>query len=287
MFNYGNTRENAIRASTENSKRFIKHFMNPWAIFENDPDSYREHGDCTLNLWIYFLKFFIRPIPLEAIRILEDEIEKLSQRHISCLARWDVNYDQAKIIVESRRRAFLNLFALELWGSKNPDSDCLNEHEVMRAHLYRSRDSHQSLMHEYETYCLKEAFKKNHKMVYKCINSILSAKKSTFSKLDSGANYDRTLIFNWTNGEISNDIPPLCMWSSQAIIKILKLEGHDLIKDEFDVIKNRLRKQINRLRLVRPPPPVPTFSVKYSDGKFSMYPTNRGGVNSGNQISGP
>lgn len=281
-------------AFTEQRKRFVKHLinpLNPWLIFENEnnPDLYVTYGDCVLNLWIYFLKFFIppeSPNPAEAIRILEDEIETLSKAHIFCLTSWNIPSGQAKIIVESRRRAFLNLFALELWGSKNPELDCSNKQEVMRAHLYRSRKSHQSLSYEYETAFMQKQFKKDHKKVYQCLNSILSGKKSEFSKLDSEANHDRTLIFNWILGEPANGIPPMCMWSSQAIIKILKLEGHNLKGFMFDSVKNRVSKKINRLGLVRPTPPVPSYSVKYTNCMFSMHPTKRGDVNSGKQTSG-
>ena len=282
-------------ALTEQRKRFVKHLikpLNPWSIFEseNDPDLYIDYGDCVLNLWIYFLNFFISPESpnrSEAIRILEDEIEKLSHAHISFLIGWNIASEQAKIIVESRRRAFLNLFALELWGSKNPELDCSNKQEVMRAHLYRSRKSHQSLSYEYETAFMQEQFKKDHKIVYKCLNSILSGKKSASSRLDIEANCNRTLIFNWILGEPVKGIPPMCMWSSQAIIKILKLEGHNLKGFMFGSVKDRVSKQINRLGLVRPTPPVPSYSVKYTNGMFSMHPTKRGDVNSGKQTSGP
>jgi len=275
------------RENREKNTELSADSVSPWTIFKNDPDLYINYGDCVLNLWIYYFKFFSSEEQVDAIRILEDEVEKLSQTRISCLVGWDVPSDQAGIIVKSRRSAFLNYFSDELWGSKNPELDCSNEQEKMRARLYRSRRSHLNVSFEYETAFMQEQLEKDQKKVTQCLLRILSGKKSASSRLDIEANCNRTLIFNWILGEPVNGIPPMCMWSSQAIIKILKLEGHNLKGFMFDSVKNRVSKQINRLGLVRPTPPVPSYSVKYTNGMFSMHPTKRGDVNSGKQTSGP
>jgi hypothetical protein len=255
------------------------HF-NPFEKFYDRPNEYLAYGAFYLLFTQHWLK--IQSHPLGAIKVLEDAIEDISQQKSAILIGWGVNPEEARKIVDSSHRAWLIQFSKKVWGSSNPE-DFKDKQKDAYSERMRERAMVVSAKHDFDR-LLKVL---NSDLVRKSGSSIEAIFERTYRAIKESTtgleawksdpnDWAQKIAWLWVappwgdaNGKWPEKMPPVCMWSSDAIAKLL-------VDGEFEPSDAMVRQSIKRLGLCRPSHPVPTYGVSNWSKKISFVPRTRG-----------
>ena len=258
----------------------IKIFNSHSVLFErfyDNPNYYLAYGAFYMLHAIYSLKLHRRPIPFEAIKVLEDAIEDISQQKTAFLINdWEVDPKEARKIVDSSHRAWLLHFSKKVWGTMNPEEDFLNERTRERAMVVSSKHDGNQLA-EFFKRCLVGKSESNIKDFSERTNRAIQESTTGFEALIADRNnWTEKLVWFWgvpplgdVSGKWPKKIPPVCLWSSDAITKLF-------VDRACQPSEGAVATAIHRLGLNRPRSPVPTYGVSSWQKKITFVPRSRG-----------
>ena len=261
-------------------KRPKPDLFNPFAQWYNRPNEYLAYGAFHLLYTIYGLKIHWRPIPLDAIKVLENAIEDISQQKAEILINdWAVEPKEARKIVDSSHRAWLIQFSKKVWGSSNPEEDfkdggSCNKRE--RAMMASSKHDFDELLKVLKSDLVGKSGS-NPEAIFERTYRVIKEKTTGFEAWRHGSNdWVQKIVCLWVappwgdgNGKWPKKMPPVCMWSSDAITKLL-------VDAEFKLSDEMVRQSIKRLGLCRPSQQVPTFGVSSWVDKITFVRRVRG-----------
>jgi len=96
-------------------------------FYDRSEDYYIAYGAFYLIHAVYWLKLHHRPEPIDAIKVLEEEIENITQKKSAMLLEWGLSPKDARRVVEFSHQAWLLDFSKKVWGCNDPDKLFSNE----------------------------------------------------------------------------------------------------------------------------------------------------------------
>jgi hypothetical protein len=204
--------------------------------FYDRPDHYIAYGAFYLTLAIYWLKLHHRPEPIDAIKVLEEEIENITQKKSALLLEWGISPEDARQVVESSHRAWLLDFSKRFWGCPDPDKDFLNEKMRERAMILSAKHDWARMQEVFKFISKGEEF--DLPAFVSRLNGAVIEKTTGLEGWKVGpADWSRKLIWIWAvspdqnyadpAGRLSGKIPPVCFWSGPAIVRYFNLPVGD------------------------------------------------------------
>ena len=206
--------------------------------FYNRPDHYIGFGVFYLTHAIYWLKLHQRPLPVEAIKVLEEEIEKITQKKAALLLEWGLSPEVARLVVDSSHRAWLVDFSDKVWGCKNSDEFLSNEKIRERALIVSAKHDWSRQLETLQIPFISKSAELDPAAFVHRFYVAVKEKTSGFDAWKVGpAEWARKIIPLWavspnqsyfdSTGRLSGTIPPLCLWSGPAIVRYFNLQVAD------------------------------------------------------------
>jgi hypothetical protein len=251
--------------------------------FYDRPDHYIAYGAFYLTHAIYWLKLHHRPEPIDAIKVLEEEIENITQKKSQLLVEWGISPEDARQVVESSHRAWLLDFSNRFWGCPDPDKDFLNEKMRERAMILEAKHDRARMQEVFKFISKGEEF--DLPAFVSRLNGAVKEKTTGLEGWKVGsADWSRKLIWIWAvspdqnytdpAGSLTGKIPPVCLWSGPAINKFLnfKKSQNEKISD------NAVNQAIGRsLKLFWPDPTLRFALIKSEECGKEVYHFSRAG----------
>jgi hypothetical protein len=220
--------------------------------FYDRPDYYIAYGPFYLNHAVHWLKLHHRPEPIDAIKVLKEEIENITQKKSALLLEWGISPEEARRVVESSHRAWLLDFSKRVWGCNEPDQIFSNEKMRERAMIVSAKHDWAQLWEVLGMPSISKQAGLDLTAFLSRLNAAGKENKTGFDAWKFGpADWDRRLIWLWgvnpdqsyidPAGSLTGKIPPVCLWSGPAIVRYF-----DLAMDDASV-----RRQLGRLGLAQ------------------------------------
>jgi hypothetical protein len=206
--------------------------------FYDRPDDYIAYGAFYLIHAIYWLKLHHRPMPIEAIKVLEEAVEDITQKKSALLLEWGISPEDARQVVESSHRAWLLDFSKKVWGCSDPDNDFLNEKMRERAMIVSAKHDCSQLEEVIRFSLISKSAEFDLPSFVSRLNGAVKENKTGIEAWKVGpADWARKLIWVWAvnpdqnyvdpTGRLSGKIPPVCLWSGPAIVRYFNLPVGD------------------------------------------------------------
>lgn len=218
--------------------------------FYDRPDYYIAYGAFYLTIEIYWLKLHHRPLPIDAIKVLEEEIENITKKKSALLLEWGISPEDARQVVESSHRAWILDFSSRFWGCPEPYKDFLNEKMRERAMILSAKHDWARMQEVFQFISKGAGF--DLPTFVSRLNGAVKENKTGLEGWKFGpADWSRKLIWIWAvspdqnytdpAGKLSGKIPPVCFWSGPAIVRYFNLPVGDATA----------RRQLGRIGLVQ------------------------------------
>lgn len=202
--------------------------------FYNRPEHYIAYGAFYLTHAIYWLKLHQRTLPVEAIKVLEEEIENITQKKSALLLEWGISPEVARLVVESSHRAWLLDFSKRVWGCNDPDMLFSDEKMREKAMIVSAKHDWPRLR---EVLGMPFISKGAELDLPAFVNRLNVAVKSRETGLEAWkirpSDWARRLIWDWAvnpnqsyidpKGTFTGKIPPRCFWSGPTINEFFNL----------------------------------------------------------------
>lgn len=206
--------------------------------FYNRPEHYIAYGAFYLTAAIYWLKLHHRPMPVDAIKVLEEEIEKITQKKAALLLEWELSPEVARLVVDFSHRAWLVDFSDKVWGCKNPDEFFSNEKIRERALIVSAKHDWSRQLETLQIpFISKSAELDPAAFVHRFHGAVIEKTSGMDAWKVGPAEWARKIIPLWAvspnqsyfdpTGRLTGKIPPLCIWSGPAIVRYFNLPVGD------------------------------------------------------------
>ena len=247
--------------------------------FYERPDHYIAYGAFYLLHAIYWLKLHHRPMPIEAIKVLEEEVEDITQKKSALLLEWGLSLEDARRVVESSHRAWLLDFSKKVWGCSDPDNDFLDEKMREKAMIVSAKHDWSRLQEVFRIPLISKGAKLDIPAFVSRLNGEVKAQKTGFESWKvRPSDWARKLIWDWAvtpnqsyfdpKGRFTGKIPPRSLWSGPAINDFFNLSKSENAK----VSDNAVNQAIGRDLELFWPDPVLRFHLEKSthNGKQTL-----------------
>lgn len=202
--------------------------------FYDRPDYYIAYGPFYLIHAVYWLKLHHRPEPIDAIKVLEEEIENITQKKSAMLLEWGLSPEDARRVVESSHRAWLLDFSKRIWGCNDPDKLFSDEEMREKAMIVSAKHDWSLLRKVLGMPFISKSAEFDLPAFVNRLNVTVKAQKTGFEAWKiRPSDWARKLIWDWAanpnqsyidpKGPFTGKIPPRCLWSGPAINKFFNL----------------------------------------------------------------
>jgi len=255
--------------------------------FYDRPDHYIAYGAFYLLHAIYWLKLHHRPMPIEAIKVLEEAVEDITQKKSALLLEWEISPEDARRVVVSSHRAWITDFSKKVWGCNDPDNDFLDEKMRERAMIVSAKHDWSRLQEVFRIPLILKGAKLDLPAFVSRLNGEVKAQKTGFESWKiRPSDWARKLIWDWAatpnqsyfdpKERFTGKIPPRCLWSGPAINEFFNLSKSANAK----VSDNAVNQAIGRdLKLFWPDPAL-RFHLEKSthNGKQTLRFVRKSGI---------
>lgn len=202
--------------------------------FYDRPDYYIAYGPFYLNHAVHWLKLHHRPEPIEAIKVLEEEIENITQKKSALLLEWGISPEDARRVVESSHRAWLLDFSKRIWGCNEPDKLFSDEKMREKAMIVSAKHDWPRLREVLGMPFISKGAELDLPAFVNRLNVAVKARKTGLEAWKiRPSDWARRLIWDWAanpsqsyidpKGTFTGKIPPRCLWSGPAINEFFNL----------------------------------------------------------------